>query len=487
MKRIVERFLQDCQNVEQPVRLRIAGSDIDGSDLCARVENTCAMFDVRPNIPVCIRASNGLNWIVTYFAAKLSRRVLFVVPAEVEGSAFKGIVDQIGQVLLMTDSALDWAHCKTNSHDGAEHDGLITYDLNGRRIELPPETEILFTSGTMGQPKGVVVPRECYENTALTLVNLLGMTPDHREILAMPFGHSFGLGRLRAALFAGCCIDVYPGLGNTPRMLKSILDGEVHGIGLVPAALEVFRGIARRRASELGEKLQYIEIGSSAMSQGTRAWLNENFTKTIIWHHYGMTEASRSFFVSRGSLDNPNEADHIGSPARGISYDIYNKDEAGIGELWVTGNNVAGGYLSNPALTNEKFVDGGFLTGDLVKEMDGRIVMKGRKDSTINVGGQKVSALEIENDVENLPGVGGAICFAAPDKIFGHKPAVLVELDDPKKEDELLLLIQGLAEIGSARKITKEHIVFVPKMPKTSNGKKARSPAELFQYLESKS
>lgn len=486
MKLIIERFLQGYQYVDQPVRLRIAGSDIAGSDLCSRVENTCAWLNVRPNIPICIRASNGLNWIVAYFAAKLLRRVLFIVPAEVEGSALKGIVDQMGQVILMTDSPLDWPDGRTNRYERAELGGLITYNLNGQRIDVPPETEILFTSGTMGQPKGVIIPRECYENTALTLVNLLSMTPDHREILAMPFGHSFGLGRLRAALFAECCIDVYPGLGNTPKMLKSILDGEVHGIGLVPAALEVFRGIARRRASDLGEQLQYMEIGSSAMSKDTRAWLKQNFTKTNIWHHYGMTEASRSFFVARGSADDPNKEDHIGSPARGILYDIHNKDEAGIGELWVKGNNVAGGYLSNSKLTNAKFVNGGFLTGDLVKEINGQIFMKGRKDSIINVGGQKVSALEIENDIESLPGVAEAICFAAPDNIFGHKPAVLVELDDLAKENELLLLIQGLAKSSSARKITTERIVFVAQIPKTPNGKKVRIPEVLLQHLERK-
>lgn len=487
MKQFIESFIKDCQDKTQPSRLRIAGSEIGGSELCAKIEKISVMLDARPNMPVCIRASNSLNWIAVYFAAKLAQRVLFVVPIEIEGLALDNLFNQVGRALLLTDNTANLTSLEATIDKAAVHDGLIPYDLIGPERELPRDAEILFTSGTMGQPKGVIVRCKCYENTALTLVNLLGMTKDHREVLAMPFSHSFGLGRLRAALLAGSFIDVHAGLGNSPKILKSILDGEVQGIGLVPAALEVFRSIARRRAPQLGENLHYIEIGSSALSYDTRGWLNENFPKTNIWHHYGMTEASRSFFIARGSKDVLCGLDHIGSPAPGVFFEIHNKDDTGVGELWLTGNNVASGYFANRHLTSEKFVGGGFFTGDLVEEIDGRIILKGRKDSIINVGGHKILAMEIENDVEDLPGVEGAICFAAPDKIFGYKPAVLVELSDTTKADEVLLLIQSLAKAGSAKNLTKQRIVFVPEIPKTSNGKKSRIQSALLNHLSSSS
>ena len=90
------------------------------------------------------------------------------------------------------------------------------------------------------------------------------------------------------------------GLKDTPKILLTILDGRITGLGLVPAGLEIVKSLARKKAGELGRHIRYIELGSSAILPASRAWLFENFPNTVIWHHYGMTEASRSFFVRRG-------------------------------------------------------------------------------------------------------------------------------------------------------------------------------------------
>ena len=158
----------------------------------------------------------------------------------------------------------------------------------------------------------------------------------------------------------------------------------------MPSALEILKEFAKSRSNE---KLciGYMEIGSSSISLETRRWLKEFFPRTKIWHHFGMTEASRSFFIERGAKDKLEEGFDIGDAAPGVSWKIRRKTSKNKGELWIAGKNLATSYPFDSSLTKERFRNGGFYRR-FSKLTDGKIKLVGRLDSKINVGGLKLIA-----------------------------------------------------------------------------------------------
>lgn len=481
LKQKIENFIKSFQEGDTESKLRLNGDDIQITDFLDIVGQLNTLLRQHPSSSLTLCGDNSLEWIAAYAAAKLNGRIIFVLPNEI-GKNLMELLDDIGETIVVTNAVMTETKVCAK-FESLKQLGLFDVFFNSGKVpKLPNKAEILFTSGSTGKPKGVVIEEEALCVTAETLIDKLGMKSCFRELLTMPFGHSFGLARLRACFVINAKMDVYNGWQSSPKIIKSILLGEIQGLGLVPAALEVVKGIARRSAKEVGSQLKYLEIGSSSISYETRLWLKNNFSNVRIMHHYGMTEASRSFFAARGASDDIN-LDCLGIPVPLLDYKIVNIDESGIGELWVKGPNIAHSYFANELLTRETFSDGGFLTGDMVKIVNDEIYLKGRTDSMINVGGKKVAGIEIEDYLENYLFVESAICFANPDNFYGNRPAALIKLSEGFSEKEAVDLIIDSDDLTEEKRIIARNLKFLDSLPLTANGKKCRDKDALVELF----
>jgi len=200
------------------------------------------------------------------------------------------------------------------------------------------------------------------------------------------------------------------------------------------------------------------------------------FPTTHICHHYGLTEASRAVFMEYHA-----EIADLKTIGREVcdkvSVRVY--DEAGrelptgeAGELCVKGNMVMRGYLEREPSDGD-FFDGYFRTGDVgFRSEDGRLYLVSRKKEIINVGGKKVSPVEIEDAALSL-GVEDCICGSIPDPqgILGEVPKLYVLKDGMKLSfDELAT---GLAGKLEAYKLPVAY-AWIDVIPKTASGKKQR-------------
>src|SRR6186713_695509 len=177
---------------------------------------------------------------------------------------------------------------------------------------LPPRdddavAQILFTSGTEGEPKGVVLTHQNLADVVTRLNSVMAVSSEIREYVGVPVYHSFGFGRCRAVSAAGGRAFL-PARGFNPVELNGLLErGEINAISAVPS---LWRVLLQTGAVSAGAaaKVRWIEIGSQSMAASEKRALRTLFPQAKIVQHYGLTEASRTTFLevdsaSDGRLD----------------------------------------------------------------------------------------------------------------------------------------------------------------------------------------
>lgn len=337
--------------------------------------------------------------------------------------------------------------------------------------------DIMFTSGTTGKPKGVLLTHANIFGSAQNINGFIGNSSEDIELLALPICHSFGLGRLRCNLINGATVILHNGFANLKSVFSTIEKYGVTGFGMVPAVWAYIKRFSGERIGKYAEQIRYIEIGSAAMQIDDKEMLMRLFPNTRICMHYGLTEASRSLFMEfheeKGDLST------IGRPVSDcVEVVIMSEDgqllgDAESGEICVRGNMVAASYLDSEDNENAYFGEY-FRTGDGGrKDGNGKFYLESRIKELINVGGKKVSPVEIEDVLEKL-GVGECMCVAMPDPkgVLGEVPKVLIQKGAYAGEiSDLKNLLKGKIE---EYKMPQEFEI-VDKIPKTANGKKQRN------------
>jgi long-chain acyl-CoA synthetase len=286
----------------------------------------------------------------------------------------------------------------------------------------------------------------------------------------MPFDHSFGLVRLRCCLYKGSKILVNNGLTNFPAIYNFSQKNKITGLSLVPSGILVIKSLLRNKVKEFSKNIKYFEIGSSEINFETRDWLKKKFKTTNIIHHYGMTEASRSFLINRGLKDNLNfSSDIIGNILDGCEYKISNNFKS---ELLLKGKNLFEGYLNQNE--NEKRIENGwFKTGDIVKKKGRTLKLIGRIDNQINIGGNKLQAEFIEDLIEKINNVEKCLCFQINDEIFSKRIALQIQKKQNVNNNEIISSIKKTLEDYPEYYQPKE--IFFKKIKFTKNGKKIRN------------
>lgn len=347
--------------------------------------------------------------------------------------------------------------------------------------EIPENdtADIMFTSGTTGHPKGVILSYANIAGSAENINSFIGNKGDDVELLALPVCHSFGLGRLRCNLLTGATVVLHRGFANLKSLFNTMERYRVTGFGMVPAVWAYIRRFSGERIGKFAPQIRYIEIGSASLPIEEKRKIMELFPSARICMHYGLTEASRSAFIEFNS--SPNHLDSIGKEVTD-KVEIRIFDEMGDevadgceGELCVKGNMVTSGYL-DPENNKEAFFGEYFRTGDGARrDEEGMLYLVGRIKEIINVGGKKVSPAEIEDVVEKICGAD-SVCVAIddPDGILGEVPKLLVAKDSLKISINELeqLLRQNLEPYKLPR-----FIELIDSIPRTPSGKKQRLKA----------
>ncbi len=339
---------------------------------------------------------------------------------------------------------------------------------------------VLYTSGTTGPPKGVVVSRRAVAADIDGLASAWEWTGDDVVAHALPLFHAHGLilgllGPLR--------------LGGTAMLLERFSPGAVVDALLGPATM--FFGVPTmyrrlRLAAEDDPQVAEALAGARLLVSGSAALpaaehgAIERLTGQRIVERYGMTE---TMITIAARSDGPRKAGSVGVPLPGVSVRLV--DENGhalpdrapqtIGEIEVRGPTLFEGYLGLPDATREAYRDGWFRSGDLaLRDLDGSFRLVGRRETDlIKTGGYRVGAGEVEAALLEHPGVAEVAVTGEPDADLGQRiVAWVVPSGDPRPSVEEL--VEHVAESLTAHKRPRE-VRFRESLPRSALGKVQKS------------
>ncbi len=294
-------------------------------------------------------------------------------------------------------------------------------------VKIDPEEDvytILYTAGTTGKPKGVMLTHANLVRTNAAMAAALGMTRQDIAVLTVPMFNIFGLGALVATLAVGSTLVVLEKF-DAVRSLELAAETRATVLYGVPTmfVMQLRSGLADRL--DLSNLRTGIVAGAPVLDR-LAGEIRENLAKDVEIG-YGLTETSP--WVSLTRRDDPPEKRKftVGRLIEGVEAVVLGEDGSplpveSIGELAIRGFNVMKGYNRQPEETSRSFTeDGFFLTGDLgMLDEDGYLHIVGRKKDTINRGAYVIFPRELEDLLRLHPAVLEAVVVGVQEEVLGE-------------------------------------------------------------------
>lgn len=336
--------------------------------------------------------------------------------------------------------------------------------------------QLVFTSGTTAQPRGVMQTHHNLAANARSIVGYLGLTHEDRALLVLPLFYVYGKSVLTTHLLVGGSVFLddrfmYPGV-----VVDALAQERCTHFAGVPTTYELLR-----RQVDFGQRrfpaLKTVTQAGGAMRADTIDWVRATFAPARVFVMYGQTEAT-----ARLAYLPPEEAEaKRGSAGRAIpGVELRVVDEAGrplppgeAGHLVARGDNVTPGYFEDDEATREILRDGWLWTGDLATlDADGFVFIQGRAREVLKLGGHRVSPGELEAVLASHGAVQDAAVVGVPDAVGGEVAHAFVVLKEGEAATEAELLKHARLELPAWK--VPGGVSFLDALPLTGAGKVAR-------------
>jgi len=360
----------------------------------------------------------------------------------------------------------------------------------GLKIDSHACAMIVYTSGSVGRPKGAMLTHVNIVANTRSIVEYLQLTPRDIQMVVLPFFYVMGKSLLNTHVAAGGRIVINNQFAYTAAVLKQMADEQVTGFSGVPSTYAhlLFRSPLAQYRDKL-PALRYCSQAGGHMPKSIKLDLLKALpphTQLVVM--YGATEASaRLTYVPPDMLRA--KIDSIGIPIPGVRMSVLSDKGAVLGagetgELVARGDNIMAGYYQDEEST-KKVLDGhGYHTGDLgYHDQDGYFFLAGRKDNQLKVGGHRVNPQEIEEVIVESGYAVECVVFGIPDPLLGHRLEGLV-VPTQKPGDAVMGILKFCGEKLPKHKIP-ESLALVESISKNSSGKLDRNESiRLFNKLK---
>lgn len=355
--------------------------------VCERAEDPDMQ---RCQTAVCLRAECSIDYLVTYFA--LHRAGCVVVPLE------KDIPEDTFQELSQHFSA-----------------------------SSVPENiaDILYTTGTTGKSKGVMISHQTIIADAENLISGQGFTHDLAFIVNGPLNHIGSLSKIYPVIMLGATLILVDGMKDLNAFWKAF-DYPALKVAtfLVPASIRILIQFSPEQLAAYAEKIDFIETGAAAISQADMETLCRLLPKSRLYNTYASTETG--IISTYNFNDGKCVAGCLGRPMPHSQVFITSEEH-----IACKGDTLMSGYVGDPERTATVLRDGVVYTSDIGRiDENGMLHLSGREDDVINVGGFKVAPTEVEDAAMAFPDIQDCICISVEHKIMGRALKLLVVMKD---------------------------------------------------------
>jgi acyl-CoA synthetase len=349
-------------------------------------------------------------------------------------------------------------------------DGGLPFSADPNRV-----TYLAYTSGTTGQPKGVMHSDNTILANARVMVKDWNFDQDTVVYSFSPLSHNIGIVGLAVGIVAGGEIAVHTPLDAMRTFDRVVETGATFLLGVPTHALDLLAEVRQRGMAALGQ-VRAFEIGGSAVPPAlVRGLLDIGVTTQ---NAFGMTE-NHSFQYTRPDDSVDTIASTCGRPCDGMEIKLWresNRDEpvapGEVGELGVRGASLMLGYFGDQVSTEASFNrDGWFMTGDLARldEQD-NLQIVGRKKDLIIRGGHNIYPARIEDYTMQHKAVAKAAAFPVTDERLGERVCLAV-IPRPNEAVAAMELLAHLNDHGLSKYDMPEFFVQMDQFPLTASGK----------------
>ena len=378
---------------------------------------------------VCLRALPTTDYLVDYFAYHVAGCVVAPLEKDLPEASFQKIADEL---------------CPHSVPKGS--------------------ADILYTTGTTGRSKGVIISHDAIIADAENLIDGQGFSHDLAFVVNGPLNHIGSLSKLYPLMMLGATAIIVDGLKDLNRFFDAFqYPAPKMATFLVPANIRMLLQFGAAQLAALADKMDFIETGAAAISQADMAALCRLLPKTRLYNTYASTETG--IISTYNYNDGKCVAGCLGRPMKHSQIIITDK-----GLIACKGRTLMTGYLGDPKLSIVNYQLSIVYTSDMgLLDAEGMLHLTGREDDVINVGGFKVAPTEVEDAALAFPDVEDCVCIPVDHIITGKALKLLVVMKDGKALDRKALALHLKTRL-EAYKIPMLYSQ-IDKVERTFNGK----------------
>ena len=286
--------------------------------------------------------------------------------------------------------------------------------------------DVLFTTGTTGKAKGVMISHDTIIADAENLIAAQGFHHELTFIVNGPLNHIGSLSKIYPVVLVGGTLHIIDGMKDANAFFGAMDEGGEQArfaTFLVPASIRMLLAFSASRLASYADKIEFIETGAAPIALTDMKRLCESLPKSRLYNTYASTETG---IIATYDFNHEEcLAGCLGKPMRHSQLLI-----TGEGKVACSGKTLMTGYWNDEELTRSVLRDGVVYTADLGEiDNQGRLRLRGRDGDVINVGGYKVIPTEVEDVALSLPAIKDCICFPVEHRVLGTVLKLLVVLN----------------------------------------------------------
>lgn len=488
--RIDAYITEYARKTPQNIALEEGKNSVSYSCLDNDINNIVLTLDDFKHCRFAILAESGMLYVKVLMAVYRSTNIAVPLPIEFPKFSLEKIL-YTGHINNIITTDTQYSRFGEDFFERFETVIIISGNTSGEFLRKKIETEannpelrlVLYTSGTTGTPKGVMLSDKNLVANAESIIKVLRISFRDKGALVISPHHAFGNSIINSHLMAGSSIRI--GNMNFIDSVFNLIGSDVSIFYGVPSTYRILLRYMERFRKDFSNVRTAASAGGG-MDRSIVKDMRELAPDIEILPMYGQTEATaRLAYLPAEDVDE--FVDTIGKAIPGVILDVFDSEHRPVkpgitGELVATGDNIMLGYLDDEIATEKRIINGWLHTGDLAQKLpNGYIRLLGRKDDLIKIGDHRVNPREIERNIEENNEVSRVFVVPVHHELMGTAISLMVI---PAKGTEIEKLF-AFCRKSLPGYLCPREILFIDHLPLSENGKISnRSIIEEYKHVK---